>query len=842
MRKKDWTGIHFLEKTSYYDGKNSLPGALLWLMMAMASFILILLSSFAIIFRGLSMDFNCLKILGIIVPLAVVFWLLSTRWQFFWGGVGVACIGGVLFAWLNFSALSQGFISIYERGYMLVTDYMAGNVDQGVWEGELAFLVYGFVAALFCLYGAICYFGLKSAFPVLVPGIAGIVGVFFVGKVPDAFWLAVFCISSCVFVIGSYAGTRFGKYGTLTALGKHFYIRGENRTVKKIGAKAGIFMAVLLAVSAGLAFFAGNVMGLPSKETLVHYQQQIRDWSKENLHLFEGWGEEDTLPKGGISGGDLASAGDMYYYGDEQIRVTVGARPESNLYIKAYVGDRYENNRWNVEEGGDYSQFLETAGQSGEAQLLSLPYELLSQFGQDHMSIEKLAVFGSYEFFPYGARLEGGNWMNDLYIPGTSSSSAFDFTPIIYPLTGDYDDLSVYSAQFLSGNLTLSGLEGAYRNFVYDHYRQVPNETKAMLDTLTGGTVPETLKEKVVYVRRLLTDTCTYSLTPGSLPSDQDFTEYFLMENKRGYCMHFATAATLLLRNMGVPARYVEGYIMAPGNFSPSASGYEGIAYDHQAHAWTEIYLDGVGWLPVEVTPAYYDTASLTGDMDETSETMDTQEESESGSSPAESESQSVPPQSESQSEPDGSEAHGQNAQTDKLPEMDEGFGGDFSGGNSAGKGSGAKGQPAAMAILQRILLGIAAAAAILALAAAAAVLRASALNKKRVRAMRQPNRSKAVVAIYYYLLRLFEICGYKKPKDGNLHSYFEAIAKDYDFIDAAACDMLVSLANEAAFSREGVSAEQWQSCWHMYQHIRGGLYKENKLLKQIIMKYFYGC
>ena len=244
----------------------------------------------------------------------------------------------------------------------------------------------------------------------------------------------------------------------------------------------------------------------------------------------------------------------------------------------------------------------------------------------------------------------------------------------------------------------------------------------------------------------------------------------------------------------------------------------------------------------MEVTPAYYDTASLTGDMDETSETMDTQEESESGSSPAESESQSVPPQSESQSEPDGSEAQGQNAQTDKLPETDEGFGGDFSGGNSAGKGSGAKGQPAAMAILQRILLGIAAAAAILALVAAAAVLRASALNKKRVRAMRQPNRSKAVVAIYYYLLRLFEICGYKKPKDGNLHSYFEAIAKDHDFIDAAACDMLVALANEAAFSREGVSAEQWQSCWHMYQHIRGGLYKENKLLKQIIMKYFYGC
>ena len=59
------------------------------------------------------------------------------------------------------------------------------------------------------------------------------------------------------------------------------------------------------------------------------------------------------------------------------------------------------------------------------------------------------------QFFPYGARLEGGDWINDLYIPGTLSSSAFDFTPMIYPLSGDYDDLSAYSAQFLSGKLTL---------------------------------------------------------------------------------------------------------------------------------------------------------------------------------------------------------------------------------------------------------------------------------------------------------------------------------------------------------------------------------------------------
>ena len=59
-------------------------------------------------------------------------------------------------------------------------------------------------------------------------------------------------------------------------------------------------------------------------------------------------------------------------------------------------------------------------------------------------------------------------------------------------------------------------------------------------------------------MRRLLTDTSTYSLTPGNLPSGRGF--YGIFSNgKQERLLYFATAATLLLRNMGVPARYVEG-------------------------------------------------------------------------------------------------------------------------------------------------------------------------------------------------------------------------------------------------------------------------------------------
>ena len=73
--------------------------------------------------------------------------------------------------------------------------------------------------------------------------------------------------------------------------------------MKKSGQKQG-FLWPFAGGKRRACIFAGNVMGLPSKESLVHYQQQIRDWSKENLHLFEGWGEgRDNLPEGGSAAG-----------------------------------------------------------------------------------------------------------------------------------------------------------------------------------------------------------------------------------------------------------------------------------------------------------------------------------------------------------------------------------------------------------------------------------------------------------------------------------------------------------------------------------------------------------
>ena len=94
-----------------------------------------------------------------------------------------------------------------------------------------------------------------------------------------------------------------------------------------------------------------------------------------------------------------------------------------------------------------------------------------------------------------------------------------------------------------------------------------------------------------------LQHTYPYSLVQETPPAGKDFVSWFLLEEQRGYCTSFASALAVLGRAVGLPTRYVEGYAAEPDS--------ENIARVTQenAHAWTEIYFAGFGWLPFDPTP-----------------------------------------------------------------------------------------------------------------------------------------------------------------------------------------------------------------------------------------------
>ena len=84
-----------------------------------------------------------------------------------------------------------------------------------------------------------------------------------------------------------------------------------------------------------------------------------------------------------------------------------------------------------------------------------------------------------------------------------------------------------------------------------------------------------------------------------------DFLQYFLEQSCEGYSVHYATAATLIFRYFGIPARYVEGYIVTPDDVKNAVGGSAVKIDDSHFHAWAEFYRDGVGWVPFEATPPY---------------------------------------------------------------------------------------------------------------------------------------------------------------------------------------------------------------------------------------------
>lgn len=102
-------------------------------------------------------------------------------------------------------------------------------------------------------------------------------------------------------------------------------------------------------------------------------------------------------------------------------------------------------------------------------------------------------------------------------------------------------------------------------------------------------------------VAEYISTAARYTLTPALVPEGEDFVRNFLETSREGYCIHFATTATLMLRSLGVPARMAFGYVVT---VPADEVGADIIVTDRQAHAWVEVYYDDVGWVPLEVTPS----------------------------------------------------------------------------------------------------------------------------------------------------------------------------------------------------------------------------------------------
>lgn len=313
------------------------------------------------------------------------------------------------------------------------------------------------------------------------------------------------------------------------------------------------------------------------------------------------------LQVGGSSGRvDLAGAGPLSLSSRTMLRVKTDV--PGRIYLRGRSAGVYTGTSWEPLDDAAYEEL----GDLGGYEPLNFP--ALTAVGQDWhaVTVELTGAPGNCFYVPYSLLTDADELVGGSFVADSHIQKGFG--------VGSY---TVYYRPEAEPDHAMRPLEGiaaqaeeAYRDFVYEHYLEVPEEAEQALYTWAERNaglhfeVDDSYRKSVLrgywsemegarLIGYALAATTTYDTNVPAMPEGADFVDYFLNQSGKGYCMHYATVATLFFRMIGIPARYVSGYtVMVPD------SGQVDVP-ESAAHAWVEIYLDGYGWYPVEVTPTY---------------------------------------------------------------------------------------------------------------------------------------------------------------------------------------------------------------------------------------------
>ncbi len=341
----------------------------------------------------------------------------------------------------------------------------------------------------------------------------------------------------------------------------------------------------------------------------------------------------DTLPEGAFS-----KAHRMNRVEDDPVsRLEVSFESPDALeqsYFRGFIGADYEGVAFDQVSLSAYDgqwlglfEWLEHEGldpATQSAQYAKLDDQAFGiQSAESEMLIEAKQANRKYSYSPYQTLVDdqvrplldiylqpsGFFGLGDERILVIEGSQANEyFTPSSW-VSASTDEIGGNEGAFLQA-------ERAYRAFAYDTYLDVRDGTDDVIHDFffSGeGWDPSTkdLYSIATRIRSMLESHCSFTFEPAAFQasSGSDYVEWFLNTEKQGNSSAFAAAAVLAFREAGVPARYVEGYLLSQANVDAlrDAGQTNMQLTSREAHAWAEVYIDGVGWTPMEMTPGFYD-------------------------------------------------------------------------------------------------------------------------------------------------------------------------------------------------------------------------------------------
>lgn len=516
-----------------------------------------------------SMTLNVARVVAVLPALcfAVPFLVFYRKKAVMWGIVGAAAVYTALCIIVNLDAFTGGVAIFSDFAASTVNaNTHAGWEYSGVAYDVLSDFLFTSVLAVWLALGtvALCR---KSGLACVVCSIVIMITIMFIGLVPSIYGLAPLVISWV---------------GLLTA--------DRGFTMRSALSCLAITTALFLAIGSSLTY-GGSL-------AVKRFRADVGDFTENVIY------GSDTLPQG-----RLADAVGLHADNDKRLVVTMSARTPK-LYLKGFVGSDLTNNVWQptdknkyVENG--YGGLIDYIDESGLPFMQYAKYSALcGNVDKYSVTVKSVGANNKYMYVPYGlSGYSSGSPYYDLNMRnGALSSKSYSYT--VFAGDGS-SEWTVQDKWLLDSSLHSVAMknylapENEYRAFVRDMYCGIDAAAAEIIHDRLFGIPTDSINTAARLLRTYFEENFVLSDTPDKITGDF-ITDFFGGKIKKANAVYYATAATYAFRSFGFAARYVEGYL---AEVPDENGGVQTVTLTSKAaHAWTEVYFDGIGWLPIEVT------------------------------------------------------------------------------------------------------------------------------------------------------------------------------------------------------------------------------------------------
>lgn len=355
----------------------------------------------------------------------------------------------------------------------------------------------------------------------------------------------------------------------------------RRRTDPKQGSILTAILVIPVLLAAALLFQA-----VPEKE--YSRQQQAATLYDAVLGWLPGFtqSESGSSAKPPFSGSSEAETVDLTNVGrqdrSQRVVMELSGTATGTLYLRGQALDTYTGKTWTSSQRNDPL--------SWPSQSLLKPAGTLTVTTRNVLPIQYVPYY-SKGITPdaYGYRIENKD-----------KETVFPYE--VMSLPGDLASLAVSTPDIPPAEtISLESNRLNYVTYIYMPSRNLPESTRiwaeALLETVLQPEDRENPVHTAAAIAAWVSSSAQYDLRVNTMPREQeDFVRWFLEEQDEGYCVHFASAATVLLRAAGIPARYVTGYLAVKNADSVTVRQAD-------AHAWAEYWVNGIGWMVLEATP-----------------------------------------------------------------------------------------------------------------------------------------------------------------------------------------------------------------------------------------------